>query len=857
MDVQMGLVEFAAEFILVARRDVHEAPGLKKALFTSRQSQAITSLGISRLVRKGESLGLYDLVTLSVITSPPEAQKYAELIAFRILVGDERDLFSQQGAKPRIQAEDDIDDESLKQLTGAQLLLSDILDFLNLSESVDPNKDRAEMKFAEIAEDFLFNLDENQNPPTSDDMMLKMRRKEQFVQVGGRNGILSNKIASWEDLNNASRKSIIKSIPNMSTEELLRANAFGMGKEVRKLTREKKLCDLSELLQGSEHQLNNGFSKRGKEIISSLSSREKINALKTLYRYNSMLHQNSIDPGISNPSLSNLIEQIEDAIQNEAKHLDDILDFPHLFSNDLSHDRMLEFINESHKSLSSLDLLEKSQAVDDLLGTNFSDMVSDMFEDEFLDMDMDDWLERAIPSAGWVEQFQDKISDYNGHTTREERKSLLQKMQGIMDSGVHPYINSILDQAVKDQLVKYHKQAGNLEELTESVNYAKDNGYSVSTLLIKELGKELGIADNEIAKLIGDIVEHLNYLMEEGKASYERVKSLTSRNKLDNSQITKLAKKAVKHQSEGTLASLMEDNFSLVVKNVPQNSEGRELLEQAMGAGDGENLLQNWFKHANSLPHWMRAIVRDAAKRIMIDLAKVKAAALIGSSEAGPLPEGTTRPLILGDDPDTIDLDETLENILYLGKKVEQVSIEDFIVRKTVSGRRCVIFLVDVSGSMSGPPLASATLTTTMLLYAFSRDELGIALFESNTHVICEINEKIEIDTIADKLLDLRAMGGTQMQRALEWAEHQFKKSASQDKMFVMVTDAMIGDFDRSSIHLRNIADQGATAVLIMPGSGYGLRNINEIVSASSAQLITVDDWKKFPEVVSKILSRL
>ena len=74
--------------------------------------------------------------------------------------------------------------------------------------------------------------------------------------------------------------------------------------------------------------------------------------------------------------------------------------------------------------------------------------------------------------------------------------------------------------------------------------------------------------------------------------------------------------------------------------------------------------------------------------------------------------------------------------------------------------------------------------------------------------------------------------------------------------MFIMVSDAGLGDFGRCEPHMRKISDLGATSTLIVPHSGFGMGNIQSILNAANAELITVHDWKKFPEIVSEILSR-
>ena len=74
--------------------------------------------------------------------------------------------------------------------------------------------------------------------------------------------------------------------------------------------------------------------------------------------------------------------------------------------------------------------------------------------------------------------------------------------------------------------------------------------------------------------------------------------------------------------------------------------------------------------------------------------------------------------------------------------------------------------------------------------------------------------------------------------------------------MLIMVTDAMLGDFQNSLSSLRKIADQNVSSVLIMPGNSYGAGNIQNLIETSNAQYFRVTNWRAFPEIVSQVLSR-
>ncbi len=133
----MELVDFAKEFVWVARESSDEFPNVRESTFSSRQSIAIASLGTSRILRRGKPLGLEDLVTLAVTTSPPDSQGYAEMIALRILVGDEREWVKE---KP-IEQKADSEESTQQQLTAQNLLLQKILDFLDLESSISKETD--------------------------------------------------------------------------------------------------------------------------------------------------------------------------------------------------------------------------------------------------------------------------------------------------------------------------------------------------------------------------------------------------------------------------------------------------------------------------------------------------------------------------------------------------------------------------------------------------------------------------------------------------------------------------------------------------------------------------------------------
>ncbi|MHA2122758.1 MAG: vWA domain-containing protein, partial [Promethearchaeota archaeon] len=272
-------------------------------------------------------------------------------------------------------------------------------------------------------------------------------------------------------------------------------------------------------------------------------------------------------------------------------------------------------------------------------------------------------------------------------------------------------------------------------------------------------------------------------------------------------------------------------------------------------AGDGENLLKQWFMHRNDLPIDAKQKVKELAKKILIELGIYYSRARLGSSTTGPIPLNIVRPYTVGDDFDNIDLEETLYNILEKGKKLDHIQYDDFFVFETAKGLRTACFELDISGSMTGEKLAFMAICVSMLVYGMRKDELAITFFESNTHVLKELNKKVDLEKLADELLSVKAMGGTKIQNALEWARKQFKdNSSSREKLNILFTDAEIYDLKNAIEELRIFRSMGIDFVLVCPETSYNLTDAKKMVKVAGGQLLTVNDWNDFPKLISEII---
>jgi Mg-chelatase subunit ChlD len=156
---------------------------------------------------------------------------------------------------------------------------------------------------------------------------------------------------------------------------------------------------------------------------------------------------------------------------------------------------------------------------------------------------------------------------------------------------------------------------------------------------------------------------------------------------------------------------------------------------------------------------------------------------------------------------------------------------------------------------MSGDKLAYMAICATMLIYGMRKDELGLCFFESDTHVLKEINQTLNLEQIADELLSIESRGGTRLQAALEWARDQFKENAnSRERLNVLFTDAEIFDLKDVIEELRILRSMGVDFILVCPEDAFNLDDANKIVKLAGGQLLKIKDWNEFPQLISDII---
>jgi Mg-chelatase subunit ChlD len=139
------------------------------------------------------------------------------------------------------------------------------------------------------------------------------------------------------------------------------------------------------------------------------------------------------------------------------------------------------------------------------------------------------------------------------------------------------------------------------------------------------------------------------------------------------------------------------------------------------------------------------------------------------------------------------DFDETLENAPLAMAGMAPVTHQDIWMTYTTHRRQSVILTVDTSLSMTGEKLALTAVALAVVLLQFPEDPVGIVAFENEAKVIKRPDERISLQELVERFLDVPAQGYTHLEDGLKGALGLVRSAAASGQVrppsTVLLTD--------------------------------------------------------------------
>ena len=818
--------EFAVEFIRKMRNhpDVIQIP-------SSRQVLSIPKLILARYYRKG-SVNPNDFIEISAMTSFPDNQKLAKKLSFEILFPNYKKNLMSSFFDDKLPSDQLDQEELISQEMKSELdQLQDLIDEIELSKSIDTN-------VIQQMEEFLEDLNQKRNQEP-------FKSALQFFNDDSE--LYKEEITSLSKLVEEAKKRFAEKLNSLTPSDL-KAGAN---------------LDLNELI--------NEISKRPWEKITSkaLSNQDITQDLKNLMKSGNLedLIQSMKFLNETNAIPKNNLQEMKDVLENQIKNLDQLfqaaknLGETPKFNSD-------QLLNNSINQSSFEHNFNLANSLDQYFGTNLRSKLMDKFNQQQKTSQKSPSIETltksAFASKSWNDLFNqalnNAIQDAMSQKKKSEAfKSLSHQLQQLANSCANMHCSQKIDQNLPDVIQKSLESCENPNELKNVVEFLRKIGLNPESEDIKRVGKDLQMADDDIFELIEPNYQLLKKLIDKNTGDFERISNLMNqiKDQINKDRMKELIASSLSNNNREALGALGHFNLEEALKGAGQigGEEGQDMLIQSLSAGSGEDLLKQWFVHRNNLPPRAKEKVKELAKKMLIELGIYYSRAHLGSAVSGPIPTNLVRPFAIGDDFENVDLEETINNILEKGKKIEHINYDDFFVHETAKGQRSLCLELDISGSMTGEKLSAMAICTTMIAYGLRNDELAISFFESDTHVLKNLKEKKDNEELADELLSIKARGGTRIIGALEWARKQFKEAGSREKLNILFTDAEIYDLKEAVEKLRIFRSMDINFILVCPEQSYNLKEAKKMTKIAGGQLLTIDDWEKFPKLISDIIN--
>ncbi|MBD3212325.1 MAG: VWA domain-containing protein [Candidatus Lokiarchaeota archaeon] len=815
--------EFAVEFIRRMRNhpDIVQIP-------SSRQVLSIPRLILSRYYRKG-SVTPNDYIEISKVTSFPDNQELANDLAFEILFPNyKKDIvsdFFENGI-----GESEADDDFLSSSEKEQLdEMQDLIDDIEMSVDTD--------KIQEM-EQFLDELNKKRNEePYNSAMHFFNDDSELFKE----------QISSFEDLMEEAKNRLKERINSLDPEDLKAASNMALNDMIEQFSKR----DWEKL--ASKALKNQDISDDLQKLMEKGNFEDLIQSMKFLKDTNA-LQKDQLQKMKQN--LENQINNL-DQLFNAAKNLGE--------SPKFNKDKVL---GNSLKKSSFEHNFNLANALDQYYGTNLRedllDKINQMGKNSKMEPSLENLTKNALANKSWNSLFNQALQNAMKEIEEQKRKvegykSLSHQLQQLMNSCQNMHCSQKIAQKIPEMIKKALEASENHSQLRDAVEFLRKIGLEPESQDIEKMGKNLNMPEEDIFELIEPNYQLLKKLIEKKKGNFDRLQNLIERLKeeINFDRMKELLNSAFASDNRDAMGALGHHDLSHAIKGAQQmeGQEGVDKLVACLSAGSGENLLKQWFIHRKSLPEQAKEKVKELAKKMLIELGIYYSRARLGSATTGPIPVNIVRPYTVGDDIDNIDLEETIFNILEKGKKLSHIGYDDFYVYETAKGLRSACIELDISGSMTGEKLSFMSICATMLCYGMRKDELGLCFFESDTHILKEMDKKANLEELADELLTIEARGGTRIQKALEWARRQFKeKTDSREKLNILFTDAEIYDLENALEELRIFRSMGVDFILVCPETAFNLDEAKKMVKIAGGELLTIEDWEEFPNLISEII---
>ncbi|NWF97203.1 MAG: hypothetical protein HXY34_13785 [Candidatus Thorarchaeota archaeon] len=810
--------EFAYRFVSAMRTtpDLQSKP-------TVRQTQAIAGLLSARFFRNGK-LSLDDFIGAAVFTTNPVDQETARAVAEEVLFGRKN---TTQEQKPEPEKVDSRGDRK----NPLHSVLETIRRERELAECIAADR-------AEAGYDFLTRLRQNADDPV-------YRAVRAYLNEGD---IILRGLTNHQELLEEVRRELMNRTGSLTAADIRNAQTLDALDTV---------CE-----SGSAAERTAARALRGdadlQEQFAQLARGDPATAAKALRLVEELASMSHED-----------LEAMRTALEESLQNLSDLASYAaelHRLPADIH--RTLE---SSWKQYDLSDAAELARSISRATGQDITERLLEQYDLNFEQardkrVDMSQLAQTAMNCSSWRSLLS------------KETRRLLQ--EAAVRSSPTQFLTRALsamaqdtEQVDKKDMTEQWEQAmcqladaavsytQSKSQLRQTVRHLSGKGVTASNTAIEAAGRRLGLSETEIAELLNPSFQVVKSLVQQGVRDFERLYDLMTQSSLSGAQLNEIASIALQTDNRAALGAVahLDLRAALGLTRTGRSEQSlspldpsrvEKVLDGILG-GPATNIVKMWYTYREELPAHIRVRLREIARRMLLDLGRQHARSTVGSSMLGGVQESTTvRPFRIGDEPDLISLEETLEALLSQGRhSFEVIDPEDLLVTETCQGHRAFFWALDKSGSMDQPEkLGMLSVSVMAGLFAVQRDDFGVVLFDHMTHVVKTVRERhVSVEKVVSDLLDIRAGGGTGGANSMRLALENLEESRAKDKFFVFASDMYLSDTAQCVELARRMRLQGIRMIVLVPRQEKAWAEAEEIARAAHGVVVDIASVDELP----------
>lgn len=199
------------------------------------------------------------------------------------------------------------------------------------------------------------------------------------------------------------------------------------------------------------------------------------------------------------------------------------------------------------------------------------------------------------------------------------------------------------------------------------------------------------------------------------------------------------------------------------------------------------------------------------------------------------------------------DLEETLTHVLEkYPAGIPSLRRSDIIGIQRKERKKNGVLILDASGSMMGERNINAALSAAVMAYSMRHDKFGVVAFNTKAFLIKGIKDDIPIQGIMDKILDIEAVGYTNIEDALRLGALQLKAmKETRFKWAILLTDGAYNKGEDPRYLCRQFKK---LHVISLPGKKWGERVCRDLARLGGGRYVSVRNYHEVPRALMKIL---